>query len=83
MNHELLSAGEASAAARAWLEAIRRGAPAVAGGTAAPAQPFLAAWLAARLERPVCVICPDVKRQEEFHHDLQFWNERALFMPDL
>ena len=83
MNHELLSAGEASATARAWLEAIRRGAPAVAGGAAAPAQPFLAAWLAANLQRPVCVICADVKRQEEFHHDLQFWNQRALFVPDL
>jgi len=83
VNHELLSAGDASAAARAWLEAIKHGAPAVAGGAAAPAQPFLAAWLAAGLQRQVCVVCPDVKRQEEFHHDLQFWNERALFVPDL
>jgi hypothetical protein len=55
----------------------------VAGGAAAPAQPFLAAWLAANLQRPVCVVCADVKRQEEFHHDLQFWNQRALFVPDL
>jgi len=83
VNHELLSAGDASAAARSWLEAIRQGPPATAGGAAAPAQPFLAAWLATNLKRPICVVCPDVKRQEEFHHDLLFWNERALLLPDL
>jgi transcription-repair coupling factor (superfamily II helicase) len=83
MTHDLLPAGDASAAARSWLDAIRRGAPAVAGGVAPPAQPFLAAWLAGKLPRPVCVVCPDVKRQEEFFHDLQFWNPRALFLPDL
>lgn len=85
MNHGLLSAGDASDAARSWLEAIRSGSPAVAvaGAAAAPAQPFLAAWLAANLGRQVCVVCPDVKRQEEFQHDLLFWNEHALLLPDL
>jgi transcription-repair coupling factor (superfamily II helicase) len=83
VNHELLSAGDASNAARAWLEAVRRDSDAVAGGAAPSAQPFLTAWLAAHLQRPVCVICPDVKRQEEFHHDLAFWNDRALLLPDL
>jgi transcription-repair coupling factor (superfamily II helicase) len=83
VNHELLSAGDASDAARAWLEAVRRDSAGVAGGAASSAQPFLTAWLAARLQRPVCVICPDVKRQEEFHHDLAFWNDRALLLPDL
>ena len=83
MSHPLLSAGDASAAARRWREAARRGKSAVAGGVSAPAQPFLAAWLAASLDRPVCVVCPDVKRQEEFFHDLQFWNDRALLVPDL
>ncbi len=83
MNHELLTVGDASAAARSWLQAVRHGSPSVAGGVAAPAQPFLAAWLAANLQRPVCVVCPDVKRQEEFHHDLLFWNGSALLLPDL
>lgn len=83
MNHELLTVGDASAAARSWLQAVRQDSPAVAGGAAAPAQPFLAAWLAANLQRPVCVVCPDVKRQEEFHHDLLFWNGSALLLPDL
>ena len=83
MNQDLLSAGDASAAARSWLEAAKKKRPAIAGGTAPPAQPFLVAWLAARLKRPVCVVCPDVKRQEEFHHDLQFWEPRALLLPDL
>jgi len=83
MTHELLAAGDASPAARSWLDAIRRGAPAGAGGVAPPAQPFLAAWLAGELCRPVCVVCPDVKRQEEFFHDLQFWNPRTLLLPDL
>ena len=83
MNHDLLSAGDASAAARSWLEAARRNSRATAGGAAPPAQPFLAAWFAARIGHPVCVVCPDVKRQEEFHHDLQFWEPRALLLPDL
>ena len=83
MTHDLLSAGDTSPAARRWCEAARRGKPAVAGGVAAPAQPFLAAWLAQSLGRPVCVVCPDVKRQEEFFHDLQFWNNEALLVPDL
>ena len=83
MNQDLLSAGDASPAARSWLEAAKKQGPAAAGGAAPPAQPFLAAWLAKRLKRPVCVVCPDVKRQEEFHHDLQFWEPRALLLPDL
>ena len=83
MSHSLLSAGDTSPAARRWCEAARRGKPAVAGGVAAPAQPFLAAWLAQSLGRPVCVVCPDVKRQEELFHDLQFWNNEALLVPDL
>ena len=83
MSHPLLPAGDASPAARRWCEAARRGKPAVAGGVAAPAQPFLAAWLAQSLGSPVCVVCSDVKRQEEFFHDLQFWNNEALLVPDL
>jgi transcription-repair coupling factor (superfamily II helicase) len=83
VSHPLLPAGDASAAARRWREAARRGKSAVAGGVSAPAQPFLAAWLASSLDHPLCVVCPDVKRQEEFFHDLQFWNDRALLVPDL
>ena len=83
MSHPLLSAGDASATARRWREAACRGGSAVAGGVSAPAQPFLAAWLASSLDHPLCVVCPDVKRQEEFFHDLQFWNDRALLVPDL
>ena len=29
------------------------------------------------------MVCPDVKRQEEFFHDLRFWNRDALLVPDL
>ncbi len=83
MNHDLLSAGDASPAARAWLAAVRKKKPATAGGVATPAQPFLAAWLARETKRPVCVVCPDVKRQEEFFHDLLFWNPAARLVPDL
>ena len=83
MSHPLLSACDASPAARRWLKAVQSGRCAAAGGTAPPAQPFLAAWLAERLDRPVCIVCPDVKRQEEFFHDLKFWNDRTLFIPDL
>jgi transcription-repair coupling factor (superfamily II helicase) len=80
---DLLSAGDRSDAARAWLAAIKKQQPAIAGGAAPPAQPFLAAWLAEKLRRPVCVVCPDVKRQEEFFHDLHFWDSRTLLLPDL
>ncbi|MFM8790740.1 MAG: hypothetical protein ACKOEI_13000, partial [Chthoniobacterales bacterium] len=83
MSHPLLSAGDASSAARRWRDAARTGKQAVAGGVAAPAQPFLVAWLAKELGRPICVVCPDVKHQEEFFHDLRFWDERALLVPDL
>jgi transcription-repair coupling factor (superfamily II helicase) len=83
VSHSLLSAGDASSAARRWRDAAHRGASAVAGGVAAPAQPFLAAWLAEGLGRTLCVVCPDVRRQEEFFHDLRFWNGDALLVPDL
>jgi transcription-repair coupling factor (superfamily II helicase) len=83
VSHPLLSAGDASSAARRWRDAARTGKTAVAGGVAAPAQPFLVAWLAKELGRPVCVVCPDVKHQEEFFHDLRFWDSRALLVPDL
>ena len=83
VSSDLLPAGDASPAARQWLAAIQAGQTAVAGGVAAPAQPFLAAWLAHKTGRPVCAVCPDVKRQEEFFHDLQFWSPQALFLPEL
>ena len=83
MNNKLLSVGDDSPAARQWLAAIQSGRSAVAGGVAAPAQPFLAAWLACQCAKPVCVVCPDVKRQEEFFHDLLFWEPRALLVPEL
>ncbi len=83
MNNKLLSVGDDSPAARQWLAAIKSGRSAVAGGVAAPAQPFLAAWLARRCAKPVCIVCPDVKRQEEFFHDLLFWEPEALLVPEL
>ena len=83
MSAELLGVVDRSAAAHAWLQAVQKRKPAVAGSLAPPAQPFLAAWLAEKISRPVCVVCPDVKRQEEFHHALQFWNPRAALLPEL
>ncbi|MBU3665026.1 MAG: transcription-repair coupling factor [Chthoniobacterales bacterium] len=83
MTKDLLSAADSSAAARAWLDAIGRDEPASAGAVAAPAQPFLAAWLAAKTGRKICVVCPDVRRQEEFFHALRFWAPESLLLPDL
>ena len=83
MSAELLGVVDRSAAAKAWLKAVQKRKPAVAGGLAPPAQPFLAAWLAQKIQRPICVVCPDVKRQEEFHHALQFWQPRAALLPEL
>ena len=83
MSSDILSAGGTSPSARRWADAVRAGKPAVAGGVAAPAQPFLAAWLAGEIRRPLCVVCPDVKRQEEFFSDLLFWEPRSLLVPDL
>ena len=79
----LVSAGDASPAARAWLDAIKKNAPAIAGAVAPPAQPFLAAWLASKTKRTICIVCPDVRRQEEFFHALQFWAPQSVFLPDL
>ncbi len=83
MSSDILSAGGTSPSARRWADAVRSGKPAVAGGVASPAQPFLAAWLAGEIHRPLCVVCPDVKRQEEFFSDLLFWEPRSLLVPDL
>jgi len=83
VSHALLSVGDASPAAWSWRDAALSGGGAIAGGAAPPAQPFLAAWLAAQLKRPLCVICSDVRKQEEFFHDLRFWNEHSLFVPEL
>lgn len=83
MSNDLLAAGGASASARRWLAEIKLGRPAPAGAVALPAQPYLAAWLARQLGRPVCVICSDVKRQEEFFQDLMFWEPRTLLVPSL
>ncbi len=83
MNTDLLAVGDASPAAQQWLTAVAGGKRAVAGGIAPPAQSFLAAWLARQSGRPVCVVCPDVKRQEEYFHDLRFWETRTLLVPDL
>ena len=83
MSSELLAAADGSPAAFAWLAAVDEEKEAVAGPVAAPAQPFLAAWLARKTGRQVCVVCPDVKRQEEIHSDLGFWEPRALLVPDV
>ncbi len=83
MSNDLLAACDASASARRWLAAIKRGKRPGAGAISPPAQPYLAAWLARRLGRPVCVVCPDVKRQEEFFQDLGFWEPRTLLVPAL
>ncbi len=83
MSNDLLAACDASASARRWLAAIQGGLHPAAGDVAPPAQPYLAAWLARRLGRPVCVVCPHVKRQEEFFQDLVFWEPRTLLVPAL
>ncbi len=68
-------------AARQWLEALQGGGAAVAGNVAGPAQAFLVAWLARETGRPICVVCPDARRQDEFFHDITFWEPRALLIP--
>lgn len=83
VSHPLLSVGDASPAARRWGDAVRAGQAIVAGGADPLAQPFLAAWLAAQETRTLCVVCPDVKRQEEFFQGLSFWHGDVVFVPDL
>jgi len=83
VNNDLLAAGDASPSALRWLTAVRKKRPAIAGGVAIPAQPFLVAWLTQKTKCSICVVCADVKRQEEYFHDLQFWEPRTLFIPSL
>jgi transcription-repair coupling factor (superfamily II helicase) len=83
VSHEILSACGTSPSLQRWAGAVRAGRPAVAGGVTPAAQPFLAAWLATEIKRPVCVVCPDVRRQEEFFHSLLFWEPCSRLIPDL
>lgn len=83
MKTDLLATGDASSSALRWLGTIQKKQKAIAGNVASPAQAFLVAWLAQKIKHPVCVVCPDVKRQEEFFHDIQFWEEHTLFVPSL
>lgn len=78
---DLLAAADACPPALQWLDAVRKNESAVAGNVAAPAQSFLAAWLARKTNRPVCVVCPDARRQDEYFHDLSFWEPRTLLIP--
>ncbi|MFZ4779844.1 MAG: hypothetical protein ACOYM3_31175, partial [Terrimicrobiaceae bacterium] len=43
------------------------------GEIAEPAQPFVAALLAGRLSGRVWVVCPDVRRQEDFATEMAAW----------
>ncbi len=84
MSNQLLSAGDTSPSAQQWASKVISGKTmAIAGGVASPAQPFLTAWLTQKIGQCVCVVCPDVKRQEEFFHDLRFWNPQTLFLPEV
>ncbi|MFA7343389.1 MAG: transcription-repair coupling factor [Terrimicrobiaceae bacterium] len=47
------------------------------------AQPFVAALLAGRLAGRVWVVCPDVRRQEDFATEMAAWCPRVRLFPEL
>jgi transcription-repair coupling factor (superfamily II helicase) len=46
------------------------------------AQPFLAATLAAKIDKTIWILCPSVHSQELFHEALLNWHAGALFLPE-
>ncbi len=76
----LLERAEADAGIRRMLE-CRPGD--MLGGIAGPAQPFVAALLLRRLPGRVWVVCPDVRRQEDFAPELAAWSPRVRLFPEL
>ncbi|MEI6072460.1 MAG: transcription-repair coupling factor [Verrucomicrobiae bacterium] len=55
----------------------------VIGGIAEAAQPFVAALLLRRLPGRVWMVCPDVRRQEDFASELAAWCPRVRLFPEL
>ena len=53
------------------------------GEVAEPAQPFVAALLLRKLPGRVWVVCPDVRRQEDFASELAAWCPRVRLFPEL
>ncbi len=47
------------------------------------AQPFVAALLVRRFSRRVWIVCPDVRRQEDFASELAAWCPRVRLFPEL
>jgi transcription-repair coupling factor (superfamily II helicase) len=47
-----------------------------------PAQPFLVAALASRINKTIWVLCPSVHSQELFYDSLLNWHPGALFLPE-
>ncbi|HEY6205380.1 MAG TPA: transcription-repair coupling factor, partial [Chthoniobacterales bacterium] len=46
------------------------------------AQPFLAATLAAKIDKTIWILCPSVHSQELLHEALLNWHPAALFLPE-
>ena len=53
------------------------------GEISEPAQPFVAALLAGRFTGRVWVVCPDVRRQEDFATEMAGWCPRVRLFPEL
>jgi len=78
----LIDRAEADDGLRRLLDSEARGGGAV-GEIAEPAQPFVAALLAGRLSGRVWVVCPDVRRQEDFATEMAAWCPRVRLFPEL
>ena len=66
----------------AKLGELRPGAAVVFEQVVEAARPFLAAIVARSVKSRVWVVCPDVRRQEALHNELQNWFHDALFFPE-
>ena len=78
----LIDRAEADAVLRRLLASEARSGGAV-GEISEPAQPFVAALLAGRLAGRVWVVCPDVRRQEDFATEMAAWCQRVRLFPEL
>ncbi|MEI6493844.1 MAG: hypothetical protein WCO94_14950, partial [Verrucomicrobiota bacterium] len=78
----LIERAEADKALGRILDSEARSGGAV-GEISEPAQPFVAALLAERLAGRVWVVCPDVRRQEDFATEMAAWCSRVRLFPEL
>jgi transcription-repair coupling factor (superfamily II helicase) len=78
----LIGRADADDALKLLLDDAERGGGSL-GEISEPAQPFVAALFAKRFPGRVWVVCPDVRRQEDFATEMAAWCPRVRLFPEL